>query len=90
VRLGVNASPEPFSNIIASLLEDLGVVGLTWWAVYHPLAAALAAAVALAAGVVLLVLLASRIRRAVRRRREARLRRRRATGRPGRVPSPQR
>ena len=41
VRLGVNASPEPFSNIIASLLEDLGVVSLAWWAVYHPLAAAM-------------------------------------------------
>jgi Domain of unknown function (DUF4126) len=25
--VGVNASPEPFSNIVASLLEDLGVVG---------------------------------------------------------------
>jgi Domain of unknown function (DUF4126) len=72
VRLGVNASPEPFSNIIASLLEDLGVVGLAWWAVYHPLAAASVAAVALALGLVLLAFLASRIRRAWRRRREAR------------------
>jgi hypothetical protein len=72
VRLGVNASPEPFSNIIASLAEDLGVVGLTSWAVFHPLAAAIVTAVVLAVGIVLLVLLASRIRRAWRRRREAR------------------
>ena len=28
MRVGVNASPEPFSNIAASLLEDLGVAGL--------------------------------------------------------------
>ena len=72
VRVGVNASPEPFSTAIVSLLEDGSVAGLTWWAVYHPLPAAIAAAVALAAGIAAMVLLASRIRRAWRRRREAR------------------
>lgn len=82
VRIGVNASPEPFSNIIASLLEDLGVVGLTWWAVYHPLAAAIVAAAALAVGIVLLVLLAARVRRAWHRRREARRQRQAAASRP--------
>jgi hypothetical protein len=75
-RVGVNASPEPFSNIVASLLEDLGVVGLVSFAVYHPVTAAVAAAVVLAGGIALTVLLASRIRRAWQRRREARLRRR--------------
>ena len=49
-RLGVNASPEPFSNIAASLLEDLGVVGLVSFAVFHPVVAAIVAAVLLAAG----------------------------------------
>ena len=88
VRLGVNASPEPFSNIIASLLEDLGVVGLAWWAVYHPLAAAIVAAVLLVAGIVVLVFLASRIRRAWRRRREARQRRRSARDALARDPAP--
>jgi Domain of unknown function (DUF4126) len=88
VRLGVNASPEPFSNIVASLLEDLGVVGLTWWAVFHPVAAAVVTAVALAVGVVAAVFLASRIRRAWRRRREARLRRRSAVGRTAEALSP--
>jgi hypothetical protein len=72
-RLGVNASPEPFSNIVASLLEELGVVGLVSFAVFHPVAGAIFAVVLLAAGIALFVLLASRIRRAWHRRREARL-----------------
>src|SRR5215469_9081034 len=52
-RVGVNASPEPFSNIVASLLEDVGVAGLVSFAVFHPVPAAIAAAVALAAGIAL-------------------------------------
>jgi hypothetical protein len=76
VRAGVNTSPEPFSNIAASLLEDLGVTGIVAWAVFHPLPAAIVAAVVLAAGVVAVWLLASRIRRGWRRRRAARTRRR--------------
>jgi len=75
MRVGVNASPEPFSNTVASLLEDLGVAGLALFAVLHPVAAAIVAAVALAAGIVLFALLAARIRRGWRRRRDARLRR---------------
>jgi len=88
-RVGLNASPEPFSTIIASLLEDLGVAGLVSFAVFHPLAAAIIAAAALATGLVLFALLASRIRRAWRRRREARLQRR-SGGHPTEAPSPQR
>jgi len=72
-RVGINASPEPFSNIGASLLEDLGVAGLMSFAVFHPVAAAVVAAVMLAAGVALFALLASRIRRAWQRRRSRRL-----------------
>jgi Domain of unknown function (DUF4126) len=71
-RLGINASPEPFSNIAASLLEDLGVVSLVSFAVFHPAAAAAVAAVALAVGTILFALLASRIRRSWHRRRDAR------------------
>ena len=74
-RIGVNASPEPFSNIVASLLEDAGVVALVSFAVFHPIPAAIIAAVALAVGIAVFALLASRIRRAWRRRREARLQR---------------
>jgi Domain of unknown function (DUF4126) len=81
-RVGVNTSPEPFSNIVASLLEDAGVVGLVAFAVFHPVAAAIVAAVALAAGIATFALLASRIRRAWRRRREARPRRSSGMGGP--------
>ncbi len=88
-RLGVNASPEPFSNIVVSLLEDLGVAGLVSFAVFHPVAAAIVAAVVLAAGIALFALLASRIRRGWQRRREARRRRRLPDGRAT-VPWPQR
>jgi hypothetical protein len=86
MRVGVNASPEPFSNIVASLLEDLGVAGLVTFAVFHPVAAAIAAAVVLAAGIVLFALLASRIRRAWHRRRDARLRGRSPGGRLAGIP----
>ena len=88
-RVGVNASPEPFSNIVASLLEDAGVVGLVSFAVFHPVPAAIIAAMALAVGIVVFALLASRIRRAWRRRREARLQRSSGGPMTG-VPAPQR
>lgn len=88
VRVGVNASPEPFSNIVASLLEDLGVAGLVTFAVFHPVTAAILAAVMLAVGIAPFALLASRIRRGWHRRRDARLRRRHGDG-MARVPSPQ-
>lgn len=35
-RLVVNASPEPVSNIVISLGEDLGVIGLSYLALAHP------------------------------------------------------
>jgi Domain of unknown function (DUF4126) len=85
MRVGVNASPEPFSNIVASLLEDLGVVGLVSYAVFHPVAAAIVAGVALTIGIILFALLASRIRRGWQRRREARLRQRSVRPRYGGV-----
>jgi hypothetical protein len=90
MRVGVNASPEPFSNIAASLAEDLGVAGLVSFAVFHPVSAAIVAAVVLAAGIALLALLAARIRRAWHRRRDARLQRRSSGGRMAGIPSPQR
>ncbi len=36
-RAAINTSPEPFSNIAASLLEDGLVVGAVWLATNHPL-----------------------------------------------------
>jgi Domain of unknown function (DUF4126) len=89
MRVGVNASPEPFSNVVASLLEDLGVAGLVSFAVFHPVTSALIAAAMLAAGIALFALLASRVRRGWQRRRDARLRRRSAGGHVTGVPSPQ-
>jgi hypothetical protein len=88
LRVGVNASPEPFSNIIASLFEDLGVAGLVSLAVFHPVAAAIVAAVVLAVGVALFAVLASWIRRGWQRRRDAR-RRRSPGGLKAGVPTPQ-
>jgi hypothetical protein len=35
-RVMINTSPEPFSNWIVSLLEDLAVVAGLWTALYHP------------------------------------------------------
>ncbi|MFF4711695.1 DUF4126 domain-containing protein [Streptomyces eurythermus] len=74
-RMAVNASPEPFSNVVLSVAEDLGVGGVVTFAMFHPVAAAVVAGVLLAGGLLALVLLFSRIRRFLRRRarrREAR------------------
>lgn len=37
LRLAINASPEPFSNWMASVGEDLAVLGGVWLAFNHPL-----------------------------------------------------
>jgi len=62
-RAVANTSPEPFSNWILSLGEDLFVVGLGYLALQYPLAA-LAVAIALT---VLIVIFAAVIVRTVRR-----------------------
>jgi Domain of unknown function (DUF4126) len=70
LRLGVNASPEPFSNIVVSLVEDGLVAGVVALALEEPLIALAVVICLLAAGVALVVLIWSRIRRAWRRLRE--------------------
>ncbi|MFJ6082051.1 DUF4126 domain-containing protein [Streptomyces sp. NPDC092369] len=75
-RMAINTSPEPFSNVIVSLAEDLGVGGLVTFAMFHPQAAAIIAAVLLAAGLTVLIFLISRIRRYLRRRAQRREERR--------------
>lgn len=40
LRSTVSASPEPFSNVGLSLVEDVAAVALTWFAVEHPFIAA--------------------------------------------------
>jgi hypothetical protein len=81
-RMAVNTSPEPFSNLVLSLAEDLGVGGVVSLAMFHPEAAAVVAAVLLAGGLVVLVLLVSRIRRFLRRRAQRREERRLASRAP--------
>jgi len=66
VRLGVNASPEPFSNILVSLTEDGLVAGVVVLALEHPRPAAVVALILLLAGATLAVFLIKRIRRALR------------------------
>lgn len=63
-RVMANASPEPFTNWILSLAEDLFVVGLGALALKYPAAAAIVVLVCLA----LLATFAAWIARAVRRR----------------------
>jgi hypothetical protein len=66
-RLAINASPEPASNILASLAEDIAVLGVVWFAIENPRAAAAIAGVLLAIGLVVLYLVAKLIRRGWRR-----------------------
>ncbi len=63
-RAVANASPEPFTNWILSLTEDLFVVGLGFIALKYPAIAAVIVIV----GVVLIVMFATWIVRALRRR----------------------
>jgi hypothetical protein len=66
-RLAINTSPEPLSNIAASVSEDLAVLGVVWFAIQHPRAAAAIAALLLAGGLILLYALAKLVRRGWRR-----------------------
>jgi len=75
IRLGVNTSPEPASNIVVSTAEDFTVAGVVAVSVINPWLAAAIAAVLLATGITLVVLLVGRIRAFLRRRRERRARR---------------
>ena len=75
IRMGVNASPEPFSNILVSLFENFSVAGLVTLALFHPVPAAIIAAVLLLTGILIVGFTLSRIRRYRIRRRERRQRR---------------
>ena len=63
LRLAINTSPEPASNIGASLAGDVSVAGVTTLAVLNPIPAAVIAGVLLVAGIVLTVAVLSRVRR---------------------------
>ena len=66
-RLAINASPEPASNVLASLTEDAAVLGVVWFALQNPEAAAAIAGVLLLLGLVMLFFIARLIRRGWRR-----------------------
>ncbi|WP_327101066.1 DUF4126 domain-containing protein [Nocardia vinacea] len=71
-RMAINTSPEPASNIVMSLVEDLTVGGIVTIAIFHPVVAAVCAGTLLVIGLILVYLLASRIRRYRIRRRQRR------------------
>ena len=75
IRLAVNGSPEPFSNVAISLAEDLAVGAVILIATEYPWLAAAIAVVLLTCGVTLALMLARAVRAGLRR-----LRSRRAAG----------
>lgn len=69
-RLGINVSPEPFTNIFASLIEDGIVAGVIALTLKEPLIALTVVIVLLAIGVCIVLLLRKAIRRALAKRRK--------------------
>jgi len=67
LRLAINASPEPFSNVGMSVVEDSAVTGVVTLAVYHPWLALGVAAALLVLGLILLFLVFRYTRRGWRR-----------------------
>ena len=65
VRLAVNTSPEPLSNIGASLAGDAALVTVISLAIAHPVPAAILAALLLIGTIALAVLLLTQIRRGI-------------------------
>jgi len=74
LRLVVNTSPEPASNIAASTGEDLAVAGVSALVAYHPWAAFSITSALLVAGIVLALVSLHAIRRGYRRWRDHRRR----------------
>jgi hypothetical protein len=69
-RLAIHTSPEPVTNIAASLAEDAAVLAVVWFAIEHPRGAAAVAGVLLLLGLVVVYLLARLVRRGWRRWRQ--------------------
>lgn len=66
LRLAINTSPEPVSNVAASVANDVSLVGVLALALASPLAAAGLAAALLVTGLVLLGLVQHQLRRGLR------------------------
>ena len=63
IRLAVNTSPEPFTNVAASSAGDVAVTGIATLVALAPVAAAAVVGVLLVVGLVVLWRIASRVRR---------------------------
>ncbi len=72
LRLAINTSPEPVTNVGASVTEDLTVLGVLLLAVSYPWIAFGVVVVLLVGGLTLLVVVARRVRRGLRSWRERR------------------
>ena len=66
-RLAINSSPEPVTNVVASVTEDVAVLGVVWFALRNPEAAAAVAGVLLLLGLVMLFVVGRLVRRGWRR-----------------------
>jgi Domain of unknown function (DUF4126) len=66
-RLAINTSPEPITNVTASVAEDVAVLSVVWFAMEHPRAAAAIAGLLPAGWVIVLLALARLVRRGWRR-----------------------
>lgn len=82
LRLAINSSPEPVTNSVASVAEDLTVTTVVLLALAYPWVAAAIALLLLLAGSVLVLTLLRLVRRGRRRRQERRERRRAALADP--------
>jgi hypothetical protein len=65
-RAAVNTSPEPFSNMAVSLVEDGLVVFMLWLSATHPVIFAIVLLVSIVLAVILLVVLVKFLRKVVR------------------------
>lgn len=72
LRLGINASPEPVTNVIASLTEDGLVAAIIAFSIEQPEIAAVIAIVLLVVGIAAVIFIWTRIRRALKRLMERR------------------
>lgn len=67
LRLAINTSPEPVTNVTASMANDVSVVGVLALAASNPVAAAVIVGVILLVGLVLLGLVFSQVKKGLRR-----------------------
>ncbi len=66
-RLAINTSPEPVSNVAASVGEDITVAGVVLLAIYHPWIALAVTAVLLIVGLGVVFVIMRKVRRGWRR-----------------------